>query len=61
MNVDNYTDEELYKELAENEKEWAYWETRDKRYNFVKRQILWAKCITLRDREELKRRGLPVE
>lgn len=60
MNVEKYTDEELYHELEQNEREWQYWANQDKRLKTVKYQLLWAMNITLRDRAELKRRGLPL-
>ena len=60
MNVEKYTDEELYHELEQSEREWQYWENQDKRLKAVKYQLLWARNITLRDRDELKRRGLPL-
>ena len=60
MDVSKYTDEELYRELDNSQREWQYWENRDKRYKIVKYHLMWARNLTLRDRDELRRRGLPI-
>ena len=58
MNIDNYTDDEIIKELNEAKANHAYYETRDKRLKSVKRELLWYNAIIKRDEFELKRRGV---
>ena len=58
MNIDNYTDDEIIKELNEAKANQAYYETQDKRFKSVKRELLWYNAIIKRDEFELKRRGV---
>lgn len=58
MNIDNYTDDEIIKELGEAKENKAYYERQDKRLKSVKRELLWYNAIISRDEYELKRRGV---
>lgn len=58
MNIDNYTDDEIIKELKEAKANKAYYETQDKRLKSVKYELFWANNIITRDEHELKRRGV---
>lgn len=58
MNIDNYTDDEIVKELKEAYDNMAYYQMQDKRLKSVKREILWYNAIIKRDEFELNRRGV---